>query len=298
VLNAHVLLADLATLYYDAPTLTRGAVVRVPPTWAPDPDFLDALLTGLAPNLAVQPVGLATFFATVPTAGTKGPTAGTEAPTDPLVRPLQPAAHSDLASYATALGAAQSAVATYRTMIGPDSPRADPLDERLLVSASADVSGTERQQYLDGVRTAVSRETAKVEAPARQTITLTAREGRVPLLIRNHAGYPLHVVLHFASDRLAFPGNADGTMPLTLTDETTRVEIVVRARASGDTPLDIVVSSPDGRLTLSQGRYRIRSTAVSGVGLMLSIGAGLVLLFWWAGTMRRARRQRRAAVGG
>lgn len=296
VLDAHVLLADLATLYYDSPRLTRGAVVAIPRDWTPDPDFLDALLTGLAPNRAIQPVDLATFFATVPTAGARGPNSSTEAPADPLFRSLVAAAPAGLDNFPAALAAAQRDVATYRSMIGPDSPRADPLDERLLVSASSDLSADERRGYLDAVGAAIDAEVAKVETARRQTITLTAREGRVPLLIRNRAGYPLRVVIHFESERLAFPSNPDGTMALTLTEEVTRVEVDVRARASGDTPLDVAVTSPDGRRTLSRARYRIRSTAVSGLGIVLSVGAGGFLLFWWAGNARRARRRRRAAA--
>jgi hypothetical protein len=111
--------------------------------------------------------------------------------------------------------------------------------------------------------------------------------------VRNRAGYPVRVVIRFASDRLEFPTNPDGALALTLTEEITRVKIGVRARASGDTPLDITITSPDGRLTLSRARYRIRSTAVSGLGVVLSVGAGGFLLFWWAGNARRTRRRRR-----
>ena len=177
-------------------------------------------------------------------------------------------------------------------MIGSGSPRADPLDERVLVSASADLTPDGRLAYLDAVRHAVAVEAAKVATQERQTITLTAREGRVPLLIRNRAGYPLNVVVRLDSDRLAFPDNPGGRLDLVLTDEITRIDVQVRARSSGDSLLDVVITSPDGRLALSRVRHRIRSTAVSGLGVGLSIGAGLFLLFWWAGTARRARRRR------
>ena len=293
VLDAHVLLADVATLYFDAPRLTRAAVVSIPTGWTPNPDFLAALLNGLEPTAAVQPMDLATLFATVPEAGPRGPTTSTTSPAEPLRRTLTPAAPPALGSYPADLAAAQRDVATYRSVIGPASPRADPLDERLLVSASADLSAADRNAYLKAVRATVTSELAKVDTPTRQTITLTAREGRVPMLVRNRAGYPMHVVVRFESERLAFPADPDGHLDLTLDEETTRVEIAVRARASGDVPLDVRLTAPDGR-ELRRARYRIRSTAVSGLGIVLSMGAGLFLLFWWAGTARRARRRRGA----
>jgi hypothetical protein len=64
-------------------------------------------------------------------------------------------------------------------------------------------------------------------------------------------------------------------------------------RASGAFPLRITATSPDGVLTVSRARVTVRSTAVSGVGLVLSIGALLVLVVWWASHWRTARRNRR-----
>jgi hypothetical protein len=43
----------------------------------------------------------------------------------------------------------------------------------------------------------------------------------------------------------------------------TTLEMPVEARASGAFPVDIRVTSPDGILTLSEGRVTVRSTAVS-----------------------------------
>jgi hypothetical protein len=40
-------------------------------------------------------------------------------------------------------------------------------------------------------------------------------------------------------------------------------------------------------------RYTVRSTAVSGVGLALSIGAGVFLTVWWARHWRRTRRSKK-----
>ena len=74
---------------------------------------------------------------------------------------------------------------------------------------------------------------------------------------------------------------------------TTRIDIPVRARATGAFPLLIDVRTPDGRRSLSTSRYTVRSTAVSGVGLLLSVGAGVFLTVWWARHWRRTRRSRK-----
>jgi hypothetical protein len=46
-------------------------------------------------------------------------------------------------------------------------------------------------------------------------------------------------------------------------------------------------------VVLERTRFDIRSTAVSGVGVVLSIGAGLFLAIWWARHWRKTRRSRR-----
>jgi len=67
----------------------------------------------------------------------------------------------------------------------------------------------------------------------------------------------------------------------------------VESKASGAFPVDVAVQSPDGSLVVGTARYTVRSTAISGVGLLLSIGAGAFLLLWWARHWRGIRRARR-----
>jgi hypothetical protein len=47
----------------------------------------------------------------------------------------------------------------------------------------------------------------------------------------------------------------------------------VRSRTPGSFPVDVIVRSPDGVITLATARYKIRSLALSGVGLGISIAA-------------------------
>jgi hypothetical protein len=53
------------------------------------------------------------------------------------------------------------------------------------------------------------------------------------------------------------------------------------------------VTSPDGSIVLDRSTFDVRSTAISGVGIFLSIGAGLFLAIWWARHWRDTRRSRR-----
>ena len=91
------------------------------------------------------------------------------------------------------------------------------------------------------------------------------------------------------NDALEFP---DGDRhDLDLVRENTTSQITVRAQSSGSFPLRLRIESPDG-LTLAESRFTVRSTAISGVGTALSIGAGLFLVFWWANHLRGRRSKR------
>jgi hypothetical protein len=78
-----------------------------------------------------------------------------------------------------------------------------------------------------------------------------------------------------------------------LVEDTTRVPINVRTRASGDSALDVTLQTPDGGLVIDRTRVTVRSTAFSGVGVVLSVGAGTFLALWWGRHIVVARRDRR-----
>jgi len=67
----------------------------------------------------------------------------------------------------------------------------------------------------------------------------------------------------------------------------------VRARTSGAFPLQVTLRAPQGNLVLASTRFTVRSTAASGVGVFLSVGAALFLLAWWGTHLHRGRRDRR-----
>ena len=95
--------------------------------------------------------------------------------------------------------------------------------------------------------------------------------------------------IKFDSDKLVFTKGAEQILTLLPRNNTKR--FAVETRTSGTFPLNIEVTSEDGRLPLSTARYTVRSTVISGVGIVLTIGAGLFLAIWWITHWRRSRRQ-------
>ena len=289
VLDASTLIADLAVIYFDQPALTRGVTLVLPRQWTPPEDFLDTLLTALGQPSVVAPVTLDTMFARVPEA-TIG---GADDPSGPpLVRGLAPAPSPPLGGYPEARRLTRLTTQGFISFAGRVNPVVRSLQRRLLVSGYADFDRSQRRAYIDAIGRQIHGATASVRAPARQTVTLTSRDGRIPLNLSNENLYDVTVRLQFDSEKLTFPDGDTAIIHLPRSSVTS-LDVDVSARSSGTFPLTATITSPDQVLVVARSKFTVRSTAVSNVGLVLSVGAGLFLAIWWASHFHRVRRARR-----
>ncbi|HYF45339.1 MAG TPA: DUF6049 family protein, partial [Acidimicrobiales bacterium] len=180
----------------------------------------------------------------------------------------------------------------FASLVGPTNPTLPSLRRRLLVSGSSAFGRTQRQAYISAISDEVDGAVDAVRVPPEVTVTLTSRNGRIPVNISNENLFDVRVLVHFDSDNLEFPEGE--TVPLDLPrSSVTRLQVDVESRTSGTFPLRIDFSSPDRLLRIDHTDVRVRSTAVSGVGLFISIGAVLFLAVWWARHFRSVRRARK-----
>jgi hypothetical protein len=128
-----------------------------------------------------------------------------------------------------------------------------------------------------------------IQAPQGRTVTLTSRSAEIPVSLLNSTGRAVKVRVRLESQKLRFPEGAERVITLPPRNTTTRFS--VEARASGTFPLRVFVTSENGALPLQEARYTVRSTVVSGVGVFLTIGAGLFLAIWWVTHWRKSRRR-------
>jgi hypothetical protein len=280
VLDEGAFAAELALTAED--TEDRAAVVVQPPTTWPGDDGAVARLGELLldPIAPVRPVTVNQLLDEVDPSGS----ATTRAP-----------APVDLGAWPERLGLARSRITSYASLATGDVEEVAALDRRLLVSGDVALTTEERIHEADVVLAHLDTRFAAIEAPARQTITLTARDGRLPLTLRNQLDVPATVAIELdAARRVDLP---DGPrMVVELQPGTNQIDIPVHTRVPGDAPIDITVRTPDGAVTLDEVRYTVRSTAVSGIGLILSIGAAAFLLLWWARHWTQTRRARHRAA--
>lgn len=283
VLDAQRFVAELAMEWFEEPGIARGVMVRVPPDADLDPEVVTRALTEIGDPAAAEalaPVTAPELFDRVQ-------------PTDGGGRPVAvPAPHtvtSDLTPLRGRLQAARSSVNGLASLSG-NQTLARSLQHSLLLATGQDTPEDERNAYIGRVTTELAQVEGLVEAPQEFRITLTSRSGSIPLNLTNTSDTNVPVRIELQSDQLEFP---DGDVMLrNLEPGATRIDIPVRVLASGAFPLDIRVTSPDGTIELEETRFDIRSTAVSGVGLVLSVGAILFLAVWWLRNWRATTRSR------
>lgn len=278
VLAAYQLLGRLAAVGSLTPG-GAGVVVRVNPSAVSSRELATVLDQLDQASAYLVPATVSELFRDVPT---------TTAPVASLTAGPRP----DLGTYPEQLRQAEQFVASWGSML-PDAAAAGAEFERPLAQ-SMDRRRARREQLdmVDAVRSSVQARFDAVTVPERDRVTLGARDAQFPLPITSTLDQPVTVVISLeASDRLSFP---ETSIETTLEDERTTVQIPVRTRATGDTPLRITVRTPDGRVILDESQYTVRSTAVSGVGLLLTAGAGGFLALWWGRYLFRQRSRRRA----
>ncbi len=279
-LAAHQLLSELVLLSTTA-TTPRGFVIDLDTVNLP---ALDALLTKISGEAAIQTAGLQDVLA-LPLARSL---AGTI-----ILTELEPAETTAIGGEATDLRLTEAVVDSYESMVSPAEAPIAPLRTLLLVASASELDADASRAYTDEVFAAVSEGISGFEVLEGSRITLASRTAELPITLQNSQSLPIRVTLTITSEKLRFP---DGeTLDLRLEPGANEIAIQVETVSSGDARLTATITSPDGRLDLATGNIDIRSTAISGLGLVISVVALAVLGAWWARTILRVRRNRHAA---
>lgn len=289
-LRAAKFVAAATVTALELPAQQRGVIVVASPgsrdqgtTGNVGADLVDAVAIALRSNPLLTAQTLDSYFEGVPHETLRG---------KPAVRALRPLDPQRPNVAPSAVRSARARLRSFATLTGGESPLAERAERSLLLAESyktGDSSGRYRAGGLEVVRKTID----QVEGPAHQTITLIGERAEIPVSFVNHTGQDLRVEVRLQSDKLLFP---DGRRRmLTLAPRSTTAAFAVEARTRGTFPLFVTLTSPDGQIVVTQSELTIRSTAGSGVGPVLTIGAAAFLLGWWALHFRGIRRRRNLA---
>ncbi len=279
-LAGHRALTELAVEASNA-TVDRAVLVDFDQL---DAAALDVLLDGIDERSSLQTSSVARALRVPVARNTQGRAAQAR---------LQPTPAPDLSLRSANIANAQRTVDAYASMIAPVQTPVVELETLLRAAAAQQLSDRQSSAYTLSVIDSVLAGTANITIEPLDRITLTDRQAELLITVHNGQPLPITVELLLSAEKLRFADGRRSTRTLAPGDNT--ISVRVETLASGDARVTVAVTSLDGRLELAEGVINIRSTAISGLGLVISIIALIVLGGWWARTIRRVRRNRAAA---
>ncbi len=285
VLAANQLLADLAFIQSELPGVsnTRGVIAVPPPSWDPNPHFVEALVAGLSNNPVIATATLSGFFATVQ--------AGVNDAASTRRLPTGTGGSTISSSEAASFVAARNQITGFDAAAQGQPAVVNQLEDLLLTSESDQLSPQRQRAGLAVFEQHLANELGDIQV-VKSTVTLTARTATIPITIVSTAAFPVRATLTLSSPKLQFPNGRSRNVLIDHPTNSTQIE--VRARTSGDLPLSFTLTSPNDGLVIERGSFTVRSTATSIVGIVLTLAAAVVLIGWWTRTWARGRRVRRA----
>lgn len=281
---AQRLLAEVAGAYFERPGRADRGLLLAPTAPMTVDRRLAALVEALADAPFVEPVTVSGLVRHV------------DAEPDPVRLDYSSRRRRQElpSSYLSALAAARRALGSLEAALVDDPATPARFDRLLLQAASVHYrrSGTldDGRELLRSVATTVEGIYGAVSVPQTPPVTLTSVEGRLPVTLRSTADMPLRLRVELRSPRYEFEDGAAREV-VVQPGESRIITVGVRALAPGGTsPVQVVVSDPDGAVQLASGAVIVRSTAFSVVGVLATAAAALFLLGWG---VREAVRRRR-----
>jgi hypothetical protein len=289
-LRAAHLLAGLALVAGEQPSISRGVAIANPVGWDADDTFVTAVLAGLRGNPLVRPTTVQGLLEQVPIA-----TVDDQADGAPVYR--------ELASYSPPAPPVSAKVYADGVKSRDEVARVVPASDARVASAdralassvastwAAPAGRAKARHLLGSIQSSVTNYLSQVQVQPGNTITITSSKAQIPISFKNTGDDEVTVHLQLDSDRLLFPDGAVQDVQLAPRQNTT-VRVAVETRGSGTAPVLVTATTPGGLPIGQPTTIKVRSTFVSGVGVFLTVGAIVFLAIWWGWDIHRRRKKR------
>jgi hypothetical protein len=254
-----------------------GVVLVAPPDWSAEAGgVLDTLVARVGGSGGLRPVTVQQFLRDVPPVKATEPRAFREVPTVATVD-----VGGQLALVNLGIGALTSMMTTPPTET----------TALLNVASSTALTDIQRAAYIAAAKAPTAAMQNAIDPLEKQTFSVAAGKGAIPIRITSKLSAPIKVKLHFSSARADFVPN---DQIVTLVDGRFQRDDMPIETRDGLYPVTLDVLTPVGDQVLATGVYDVQAIPYGGFGLALSAGAGLVLVTWWISHARRTRRRKRA----
>ena len=212
-----------------------------------------------------------------------------------IVNPITPAVAFTKNSTSFDTSRTSSIRATRRELDATKS-MLDPVDVRREIWPSLFSLGTSTVTpspgaYITALRTAMRATRDAVTVTTPKSVTLSSQTGAIRIQIRNDSDQDLTVRVSLNSAKLSLD---DPYRLVVLTKGgTTELNVTATTRASGEIPISIWVSTPEGNQSVVDPiTISANVNAIAAYGQFVSVALLLLLFAWWWANRRSARRER------
>lgn len=272
--RAVLTLDTLAFLHFEEPNAPAvRTVVISDPVGSLDPAYVNDLLAGLAHDAFVTPSSLVPSFNTALVATNSAP----------ATRSLAPGTPSSWSAHNIAsLSALASSLSSFARAITND---AQATSLRVALARAEVVGGpASRQGDINRVTALLANQLGRFRVDA-GSVTLTGPGTPLPVTVFSSEQYTVAVVVHLITDRITFPDGAN--VPVSLDAPIKSLRVPTANHRGSSLTLQVVVTTPDGQLTLARAAVQVSIAGTSVVGYLLTGASLAVIGVWWWRTARR-----------
>lgn len=176
-----------------------------------------------------------------------------------------------------------------QSMIGPDDVRRETWPS--LFSLGTSTITASPGTYITSLRTTMRKTRDAITVTTPKSVTLSSRTGAIRIQIRNDSDQDLTVRVRMSSAKLTL---SEPVRIVVLTKGgTTELNVSATTRASGEIPISIWVSTPEGNQSVVDPiTISANVNAIAAYGQFVSAILLLLLFAWWWSNRRSARRER------
>jgi hypothetical protein len=192
------------------------------------------------------------------------------------------------ADYVGDLSAGALDVSAVAAMLEQPAGDAESLQRAILYAEASQYIGNEGsgRMWIASVNRITAQMFEALAPDTSRVLTFTSRSGTIPLRMGDPGDRVLNVTVQLASGRVEFLNGS--SRPVRLDRANKVITFEAEVKAAGRSPIDVLVRSPSG-LVLSRSVLVVRSTAVNPIALIITVGAGLVLVGLWSRRLFRRR---------
>ena len=277
VLAAQAVLGELATIWREQPVpddeTERGLALDL------FPDLPAGIWGQMLRRLAGAPFLQPVHAEDLPLGVRPRPLPATLGTTAPEVFSLQ---------YVDDLAATARRVTAFEAILVEPATDANLLRRSMLYAEASQYIGNEGSGriWIDAVNAVIDRTFSRLEPDTSRRLTFTSPTAKIPLSMGDPGSRVLNVTVELASSRVDFLDGNERSVRLDHANQV--ITFQVELKAAGPSNIDVFVRSPNGAV-LTRSVLRLRSTAINPTALIITIGAGLVLVGLWSRRLFRRR---------